>query len=97
MPVRVLLPIPGEPPSSTNEPGTRPPPNTRSNSPIPVRIRCSAGASTSRSGIGLGADTEPPRLELPEFFRASTSEFHSPQPGQRPVQVSDTWPHCWQM
>ena len=35
--VSVDLPMPGEPPSSTSEPGTRPPPRTRSNSPIPVR------------------------------------------------------------
>ena len=34
--VSVDLPIPGEPPISTSEPGTRPPPSTRSSSPMPV-------------------------------------------------------------
>ncbi len=35
--VSVDLPIPGEPPSSTSEPGTSPPPSTRSSSPMPGR------------------------------------------------------------
>ena len=34
--VSVDLPIPGAPPSSTTDPGTMPPPSTRSSSPIPV-------------------------------------------------------------
>ena len=55
MAVIVLLPIPGEPPRRTSEPGTRPPPRTRSSSPIPVASRSSAGASTSRSGTERGA------------------------------------------
>ena len=33
----VDLPMPGSPPSSTSEPGTRPPPSTRSTSPMPTR------------------------------------------------------------
>ena len=39
MPVSVDLPMPGEPPSSTSDPGTRPPPSTRSSSPMPVESR----------------------------------------------------------
>ena len=37
--VSVDLPMPGEPPSRTTEPGTSPPPSTRSSSPIPVLRR----------------------------------------------------------
>ena len=53
--VSVDLPMPGEPPSSTSEPGTRPPPSTRSSSPIPVFSRGIRGASTSASVTGLTA------------------------------------------
>jgi hypothetical protein len=35
----VDFPIPGSPPSSISEPGTTPPPSTRSNSPMPVDRR----------------------------------------------------------
>ena len=34
--IRVDLPMPGAPPTSTNEPFTAPPPSTRSSSPMPV-------------------------------------------------------------
>ena len=58
--VSVDLPIPGEPPSSTSEPGTSPPPSTRSSSPMPVdmrshrrRLRLSrAGAAVARRDAG---------------------------------------------
>ena len=42
--VSVDLPIPGEPPSSTSDPGTSPPPSTRSSSPMPVDSRVDAAA-----------------------------------------------------
>ena len=59
-PVIVDLPMPGAPPISTSEPGTMPPPSTRSSSPMPVSNRASAGASTSRErhrlrGLGRAA------------------------------------------
>ena len=50
--VSVDLPIPGEPPSSTSDPGTRPPPSTRSSSPMPVDMRLTAVSPTSVSGRG---------------------------------------------
>src|SRR6266508_1107754 len=102
MPVSVLLPIPGEPPSSTSEPGTRPPPSTRSSSAIPASSRSTAGAWTSRSATGRGgaparAGSRPPLRPLRDSRRiASTSVFHSPHPGQRPVQARAEWPHSWQ-
>ncbi len=53
--VSVDLPIPGAPPSSTSEPGTRPPPSTRSSSPMPVGRRATGAAPTSASGTGRAA------------------------------------------
>ena len=43
---RVLLPMPGSPPMRTIDPGTMPPPSTRSNSSIPELIRSASEAST---------------------------------------------------
>ena len=53
--VSVDLPMPGEPPSSTSEPGTRPPPRTMSSSPMAVLRRGARSALTSRSGTGARA------------------------------------------
>ena len=44
----VLLPIPGSPPISTIDPGTIPPPSTRSNSPMPEAIAFGLLARRSR-------------------------------------------------
>ena len=82
------LPIPGEPPSSTSDPGTSPPPSTRSSSPIPVASRATRSAATSASRTGrtapatraAAAAAGPARASR----RSSTSVFHAPQPGQRP-------------
>ena len=91
--VSVDLPMPGEPPSSTSEPGTIPPPSTRSNSPMPVCSRGTGRVSTADSGTR--PPRRPPRRRAPRRDRApdapsahasSTSVFHSPQPGQRPLQ-----------
>ena len=43
----VDLPMPGSPPSSTSDPGTTPPPSTRSNSPMPVERRVLSRISIS--------------------------------------------------
>src|SRR5579864_1727387 len=45
----VDLPMPGSPPTSSAEPGTRPPPVTRSNSAIPVGRRWGGASSDFRS------------------------------------------------
>ena len=109
--VSVDFPIPGDPPSSTSDPGTRPPPSTRSSSPIPVDIRCSGPAPTSLKGRGTAAAARraPPGREPPPAGRprpagapaplatgSSTSEFHAPHSGQRPCHCADWWPHCEQ-
>ena len=46
----VLLPIPGSPPTSTSEPGTTPPPRTRSSSGMPLVKRSSADEVKLESG-----------------------------------------------
>ena len=79
------------------EPGTRPPPSTRSSSPIPVVIRSAAPASTSASLTGRTARLE--RLPPPAGAAArcsSTKVFHSPQPGQRPCHFGLSWPQAEQ-
>src|SRR5436190_762423 len=43
----VDLPMPGSPPMRTSDPGTTPPPRTRSNSPIPVVSRSATTVSMS--------------------------------------------------
>ncbi len=53
MVVSVDLPMPGSPPIRISEPGTSPPPSTRSNSSMPVGSRSWRVASTSASGCGL--------------------------------------------
>src|SRR3954447_149136 len=59
--------MPGEPPSRTSEPGTSPPPSTRSNSPTPVDSRGVGARATSRSGTGRTAAVAgaPPRPAPP--------------------------------
>ena len=50
----VDLPMPGSPPISVAEPGTKPPPATRSSSPMPVTMRGSGSDSPARSSSGKG-------------------------------------------
>ena len=92
----VDLPIPGEPPSRTSEPGTSPPPSTRSSSPMPVRSRATRGASTWLSGTGVSARPRPPppprRVPQPAA-PASPPRPASPTP-RSPDSGRATWrPH----
>src|SRR4051794_29580067 len=85
--------MPGAPPMSTSEPGTSPPPSTRSSSPMPVARRRTATASTSRR-----ARTAPVRAALagPRATRSSAIVFQAPQPGHRPCHLGSAWPHSEQ-
>ena len=58
---RVDFPIPGSPPTRIAEPGTNPPPQTRSNSAIPVRRRGGSMLGPVRPTKPSG---RPPRLLL---------------------------------
>src|SRR5829696_8239230 len=96
IPASVLLPMPGAPPSRTSDPGTNPPPRTRSSSAIPVLSRSDRSAFTSRREIGLGPPPRlawPPRPARPEGAPTSSSVFHAPHPEHWPVQVSAACPH----
>ena len=85
--VSVDLPIPGDPPSSTSDPGTIPPPSTRSSSPIPVDSRGTGAVSTSASGRGRAAAARRPEAEATAVGAASsTIVFHSLHPGHCPCQ-----------
>src|SRR5437763_7990200 len=91
--------MPGDPPRRTSEPGTSPPPRTRSSSPIPVSSRSTAGARTSASGTGAtGAApaTARPRPAAARGARSSTSVFQAPQPGHCPNHFGEEWPQAEQ-
>ena len=93
--VSVDLPIPGAPPISTTDPGTIPPPSTRSSSPIPLASRGISGALTSPSATGTGT-LAPLRAGAARPRGSSTSVFHSAHPGQRPCQRGSSCPQLAQ-
>ncbi len=68
---------------------------------MPVSMRWTAGASTSLSRTGRNARRAaalpPPAPRAETGARASSaSVFHSPQPGQRPCHLGDSWPQALQ-
>src|SRR3954470_9020169 len=87
--------MPGAPPISTSDPGTSPPPSTRSNSPMPVLNRSTLGDSTWPSGIGFRARPAGRPLAARDAAARFSSAivFHSPQPGQRPCHLGLSCPH----
>ena len=94
---------PGSPPSSTSEPGTMPPPSTRSNSPMPLEMRSACEASISEYRRAPCAALPGSAYRCPcgrpagdSSTRSSTSEFHAPQSVQRPCHFGDCVPHSWQ-
>ncbi len=96
----VDLPMPGSPPISRAEPGTMPPPVTRSSSASPVGMR----ATCRRSGASVcNSTTRPLELRIrPEpgvaagASASSTIVFHSPQATHLPAQREATAPQLWQ-
>src|SRR5690606_25441173 len=101
---RVDLPMPGSPPTSTTAPSTRPPPSTRSSSPMPVDTRTSAVWLTSFSAVTLGGSTlpaQPPRRAAgadapPPEAGSSTiwvSVFHTPHSPHWPCHLLYSAPH----
>src|SRR3954451_3594148 len=85
--------MPGSPTSSVTEPGTRPPPSTRSSSPTPVDTGADVAALTSAIGTGPLVGRISPAGRLGTAGASSTSVPHSPQDGQRPSQRGDSSPH----
>src|SRR6476661_6855694 len=84
---------------STPEPGTKPPPATRSSSAIPVSMRGGAAVSplspTRREARPFGR-LAPLAPEIGAASASSTIVFHSPQLSQRPAHFEDTAPQDWQ-
>ena len=81
------------------EPGTMPPPVTRSSStrPVGMRSKVSVGVSArlcSATALPLEA-REVPRPGWGTSGVSSASVFHSPQPGHLPTQRGDTAPQLW--
>src|SRR5215467_192403 len=83
----VDFPTPGSPPRRTAEPGTNPPPVTRSNSAIFV-VRRLGGSPECTKVSSTNGRPFPVRLPVAPTGGAacsSTSVFHAPQSPQRPA------------
>src|SRR5256885_6669477 len=96
---RVDFPMPGSPPTSTTDPGTMPPPSTKSNSASPVRQR--SGRTVARLESWTGATSpalafQPSDLATDRPTASSTSVFHSPHASQRPAHFGWSAPHSVQ-
>ena len=99
----VDLPMPGSPPTSTSEPGTMPPPSTRSSSAMPLLKRSAADETTSDRATGPeAAPPAPSRTCLPLLparpragatTASSTNESQAPQSGQWPSHLLSWRPH----
>ena len=100
---RVDLPIPGSPPSSTTDPGTSPPPRTRSSSEMPVGVR--TGSASRRPARDCGTWPAPGPVPAPAArplwsgsrTSVSTRVFQAPQVRHWPSQRRWAAPHAWQM
>ena len=89
---------PGSPPSSVTDPGTRPPPSTRSSSATPVGRGLNSVGSTSL--IWMGGD-EGGRIEIAAAAptgpsSSSMSVPHASHPLHRPVHLGSVAPHSEQ-
>src|SRR5271163_3459782 len=98
--ISVDFPMPGSPPIRVTEPGTRPPPSTRSSSVEPVVSRgCSRTASAANEEETSVRDVLPDRAGL-RGLAAETSAsklFHSPQPAHCPCHLGEDAPQFWQI
>src|SRR3569623_224431 len=99
--------MPGSPLMSTNEPGTMPPPSTKSNSLMPVFQRGVSEARRSPSLVaeatfpavasgGPAARARPAAVAGRAATSSSTSVFHSPHVSQRPDHFGCSAPHSVQ-
>ena len=94
----VDLPMPGSPPSRTSEPGTRPPPRTRSTSRMPSGRRSVSVAESEASGVTGGAAAVArfravAEAPCPRSTGVSTSVFQPPQLRHWPSQRRLDAPH----
>ncbi len=102
---RVDLPMPGSPPINSAEPGTKPPPVTRSNSLLPLTKRGAACdlpfRPVKRSDEAPMPPARVPPLPASEPGRgfstsSSTRVFQSLQASHLPDHLLETAPQDWQ-
>ena len=85
---KVDLPTPGSPPSRSTEPGTKPPPRTRSTSGQPVgSLSAGPSAASLRVTVCAGA------AEATGRDWSSTKGSATPHWGQNPIHFGETCPH----
>src|SRR5580698_5328830 len=93
----VDLPMPGSPPTRRAEPGTSPPPVTRSNSAIPVGRRCGGASWLLRSSNAIGRPLM--RRTAPEpwggAMPSSVTVFQPPQASHLPDHLAWDAPQDW--
>src|ERR1700722_803115 len=98
--------MPGSPPTNVADPGTKPPPSTRSNSPMPDRRRGCVSCAPFRGTNSTFADLLLPlRLLLPRisprplggplFMASSTKGFQLPPASHLPAHLEAVAPHSW--
>src|SRR6266576_5577289 len=94
----VDFPMPGSPPTSTTDPGTMPPPNTKSNSLRPVGQRALTPVPTAdrRTGGRADAADDLPARPPARPDASSTRVFHVPHASQRPAHFGCSAPHSVQ-
>src|SRR5688572_14492462 len=90
--------MPGSPPTSVTEPGTMPPPRTKSNSARPVFHRDVAVdcISDSRTGSAPAGAFRPPGRPVVRPIASSISEFHAPHASHFPPHLGWSAPHSVQ-
>src|SRR6185312_5770774 len=93
----VDLPMPGSPPTKRAEPGTNPPPVTRSNSPMPVMRRGGGASSDLRSS---SSKRRPLTRRTPDLIGgaapSSVMVFQPPQDSHLPDHLEVVAPQDWQ-
>ena len=80
--------MPGSPPMRTSEPGTTPPPRTRSNSLIPVRTLDTCEVSISSKGTGSLLPAPSPRAAIAVPVSSGKREFQLWHSGHRPSHLA---------
>ena len=96
---KVDLPMPGSPCTSVTDPGTSPPPSTRSTSGMPVGAATHSAKSIWSIGnaISVGVVARPALAPLSAGTTTSSSRvLHAPHAGQRPAHLASSWPQSRQ-
>lgn len=83
----------------TMDPGTKPPPRTRSNSPLPLESRLTSDISTSSRTCTFEEGANPAKRSTPPEVFAATSMrvFHSPHSAHWPAHLALSAPHSRQL